>query len=280
MAVSESNTACGPTASDVTKEDYATSTGNGKLLKSTNSLRSLSEIRSHSEIDKLLEASERFADESGHSETEAYDGDTLEPAVPSADFVVDLSKLSPEEVTSLLNHTKENGAKRRAENAKMITLMEQKLSNLEGKLKRKLGMTSVATYTQAIKPDMPLPTYVITNQTQLCRAFHVHEVYLNQTKKMQKRNKKLLSFLTKQIKSIHAESERREIPLQKQVAESKREVVRMCRILEINPDDWKKPEENELLKRVSEVLTGIPMLGEWARSFSEGSSRDLSQGSK
>ena len=273
MAASESNSGCGSTSSNAT-EDYVPKRQH--TLK-PNVPKPTVTKRSYSEIDRLLDASEG-ADESGHSETEAYD-ETLEP-VSSAEFIVDLSKLSPEEVASLLKRTKEDGEKRRAENANDIRLMHQKLTNLESKLKKKLGMTNMATYTQAMKTDMPLPTYVTANQKQLCRAFHVHEVYMNQIKKMQKRNKKLLSFLKKQIKLLQDDSKRREAPFQEQVATSRAQVVKMCRILEINPDDWKRPGENELIRKVTEALSGVPMLGPWARSFSERSlSQSFSQGS-
>mmetsp|Transcript_27846 Transcript_27846/g.67753 ORF Transcript_27846/g.67753 Transcript_27846/m.67753 type:complete len:326 (+) Transcript_27846:84-1061(+) len=278
MAISESpsNRAveCGGStssaASDNLKEDYAAAAAAVSKADQQDALKPNIIRSSYSDIDRLLDASER-ADESGYSETDGLDYDTMEP-VPSAEFIVDLSKLTPEEVESLLKHTKETGAKRAAENAKAIREMEQKLANLQNKLKRKLNMTSTTNYTQAIKTDMPLPTYVTASQTQLCRAFHVNEVYMNQTKKMQKRNKKLLVFLKKQIKLLTEESQRREVPLQDEITESRTEVVRMCRILEIDPDDWKRRGSNELMEKITEIFSGVPVLGEWARSFSEGSS--------
>ncbi|CAJ1947097.1 unnamed protein product [Cylindrotheca closterium] len=271
MAVTESNTlGCAQTSSNA-KQDYVSKK---QVALKPNIRKPNIPTRSYSEIDRLLDASEA-GDESGHSETEAYD-ETIEP-VSSAEFIVDLSRLTPEEVASLLKRTKEDGERRRAENANNVRQMQVKLTNLESKLKKKLAMTSMAPYTQAMKTDMPLPTYVTANQKQLCRAFHVHEVYMNQTKKMQKKNKKLLSFLKKQIKLLQEDSKRREASLQDEVTESRAEVVKMCRVLEINPEDWKRPGENELMKKVSEVLSGVPMLGEWARSFSEGSTRSLSQ---
>lgn len=275
MAVTESNTACGPTTTSDLHNTNSASTNQSALLKPKNV-----SIRSYSEIDRILDASET-GDESGHSETEAYDHDTLEPATspPAADFIVDLSKLTTEEVASLLKSTKENGEKRRTERANRIRQMQQKLKSVEDKLKRKIGMAGMAPYREAIKTDMPLPTYVTTNQTQLCRAFHVHEVYLNQTKRMQKKNKKLLSFLSRQIKLLQEQNQLRETLLREKVDDTRTQVVHMCSVLEINPDDWKRPGENELIRRVSEALSGVPLLGDWARSFSEGSTRSLSQAS-
>jgi len=212
-------------------------------------------VRSFSELDQYLERTDSSALEESWTETEAYD-ETAEP-VP-ADFAVDLSKLTTEEVADLLRHTKEIGEARRAENAKELMVFNKTLTNLEEKLERKMkGLVCISSYTKAMKTDLPLPTYVMTNQIQLCRTFHVNEIYMNQIKKMQKRNKKVISFLTKQVKVLKEESKRREDPLRADVDVARKEVVRMCRILEIDPDDWKKSQENELMQMISDVYSDV-----------------------
>lgn len=164
----------------------------------------------------------------------------------------------------------------RKEHKQEMQRLEAKLLSLTSKLKRKLGMISMATYTQVMKDNggdedtLPTPTYVLTYQTQLCRAFHVHEVYLTQIKKMQRRNRKLILHMRHEVSHLQQESTERKLPLSDQVEHTQEQVLEMQETLGIDPSRastsslpslfFEKGAEHHLVKRFTAILPG---LGGW-----------------
>jgi len=210
---------------------------------------------------------------SSEKEQASYSSLTVDESTSSeeqiSDTSDDVSKLTPAEVQSILESTKEAGKVVRIQDKQEMMALHKRLTALEGKLKKKLGFTSMATYKRAMKygqdgqKNLPVPTYVLAHQTQLCKAFHVREVYLDQTKRMQKRNKKLLNYMKHQVRDIREESERREQLLQEKVDSKRVKVVKMCHTLELDPDAWR--QEVNILQRFSDVLSVIPGLNGWIR---------------
>lgn len=182
--------------------------------------------------------------------------------VKTSDSSDDVSRQTPSEVQRILESTKEAVKASRIQNEQEIMALQKRLTTLEGKLKKKLGFTSMAIYTKAMRDGtLPVPTYVLTHQTQLCRALHVHEIYLDQIERMQKRNKRIINHLKHQIEDLREESERRKQPLQEAIDSKRDEVVRMCHTIGLDPDDW-APRGN-MLKRISSAFN---VFNEWMAS--------------
>jgi hypothetical protein len=175
--------------------------------------------------------------------------------------------VSPAVLQKILNDLTQNEETSRNEHHQEIKRLKTRLSSLDIKLRKKLGMTSMATYTQAMKNgndgenNLPTPTYVLTHQTQLCRAFHVHEIYLTQIKKMQRRNKKLILHLKHEMDALKKESAEREPPLRAKVESSKHQVLEMQQALGIDPnnDPAKRPSggETNLVRRITAIIPGF-----------------------
>jgi hypothetical protein len=199
--------------------------------------------------------------------------DTYEPE-PTTATASSQDSVSPAVLQKILNELIQNEGTARNEHQQELKRLKTRLSSLEIKLRKKLGMTGMATYTQAMKDGndgknkLPTPIYVLTYQTQLCRAFHVHEVYLTQIKKMQRRNKKLILHLKHEMDALKKESAERELPLTVKVKSTKHQVLEMQQALGIDPNNdpakrsrsilfFEKAGETKLVKRITAIIPGF-----------------------
>jgi hypothetical protein len=225
------------------------------------------------EAKAAIPAKESMLSEEERSDTDVSDPTTDTTTRSSPDSV------SPAILQKILNDLNQNKETTRKEHQEELKRLTTRLSNLDSKLKKKLGMTGMATYTQAMKDGndgankLPTPIYVLTYQTQLCRAFHVHEVYLTEIKKMQRRNKKLILHLQHEIDALKKESAERELLLTEKVESTKHQVLVMQQALGIDPKNSppKRPNrpslffgkggETNLVKRITAIIPGFIGLG-------------------
>jgi hypothetical protein len=175
---------------------------------------------------------------------------------------------SPEELTRMLKELIASGLQSEIENEQEQRSFESRYKRLKATLDKMLGLSSMAIYTEVMKgtgQNIPTP-YVLAYQTQLCRAFHVNEIYSTQIKKSQKKNKKLISFLNSKIVELQHETTEREKILDMKLRKKNNQVMSMCKSLGIDPLRQRSLVNITSDTRTSWIPNTLSIFGGWSAS--------------